>query len=63
MNMAQTADGNRDGGIAFHIQNQDGVSIRLIFSEKPNSEAPALISELLRNSYFNRLSSESRCEQ
>lgn len=49
--------------IAFPVQRSCGITIRLTFASEPNQEAPILIRELLRNSYLNRLSSESRCDQ
>lgn len=53
-----------ESGMERHIVipdlKYDGALIRLIFSTEPNQKAPALIRELLRKSYINRLASESR---
>lgn len=40
----------------------EGVSVRLVFSKESNQAAPALIRELLRNSYLKRMALESRRE-
>lgn len=59
----QTTEINSVNNKDFPKQEHNGLAIRLIFTEEPNREAPALIGQLLRKSYFNHISSESEREQ
>jgi len=63
MNENRMPNSERKTSVIFSECKGAECSIRLVFSEEQNLEAPALIRELLRNSYFNRISSESRCQR
>ncbi len=62
MNKPRTAKPDAGKYVVIPDQECDGVSIRLKFSTEVNHQAPAVIRELLRKSYINRLASEGRYE-
>ncbi len=62
MNDPSQMNTNTGKSIVIPEQTFEKANIRLSFSAEPNREAPALIRELFRHSYLNRLSSESRCK-
>lgn len=51
----------QQNNISFCFWSEDRAkNVKLLFSKKPNHEAPEMISALLRKSYLKRMFSESR---